>query len=264
MNCSEARQFIVAFLDNELDAALSLEVQQHIEHCPLCARECEIENAVRRQLVTRLQQADVVPEFDEAALLRVLRSEAGVRLNTPRILRRYWKLGAAGGVVTALLIAALLLVTNSVRQTHGESLADALVDDFDHFVTESKPLHIVSTDAVEVSEWLRDRTALVVRVPVVAPEIGALMGGRKCKINGTPAAFVVYRMGSELASVVALRASEEALSRMKRVDRNGHTHWIARCRGHTVLVCRRGELIYAVVSRLTEESLSPLMPPVEG
>lgn len=264
MTCSEARQYIFAFLDNELDSALSLEVQQHIEHCPLCARECEIENVVRRQLAAKLQKVDGVPEFDESALVRLLHPETGVPLDAPRGTRRFWKLGTAGGFAAALLFAASLFVANSGRQPQGVSLADALVDDFDHFVTESKPLHIVSTDPAEVSEWLRDRTALAVAVPVVDPAVGALVGGRKCKINGKSAAFAVYRVGNELASVVALQESEEALSPMKRVERNGHTHWIDHCRGHTVLACRRGDLIYAVISRLTEDSLSALMPPAEG
>lgn len=263
MTCSEARQYIFAFLDNELDAALSLEVQQHIEHCALCARECEIENVVRRQLAAKLQQTDVVPEFDESALLRLLRSGPGAPVLTPRTTRRYWKFGAAGAIAATFLFAASFLA-NPARQVQEVSLADTLVDDFDHFVRESKPLQIVSEDAHEVSGWFHEKTALAVNVPRVDPASAKLMGGRKCKINGKPAAFAVYRVGSELASVVAMRESEEALSRMKRVDRDGHTHWIDHCRGHTVLVCRRGGLIYAVVSRLPEELLSPLMPPTDG
>ncbi len=264
MTCAEARQYIFAFLDNELDAALSLEVQQHIEHCPLCARECEIEAAVRRQLVAKLQQVDDVPEFDESALLRVIRSETEGPLPAPRATRRIWKLGTAGAIAASLLLAISLFVANSVRHPQSVPLADALVDDFDHFVSESKPLHIVSADAVAVSEWLQASTALAVTVPNVDPATATLMGGRKCKINGRPAAFAVYRVGGELASVVALRESEGALVRMKRVDRNGHTHWIDHCRGHTVLACRRGDLIYVVVSRLAEDSLAALMPHTEG
>ena len=117
-------------------------------------------------------------------------------------------------------------------------------------------------DAKEVSDWLRDRTALAVSMPNVDSATGVLLGGRKCKINGAPAAFAMYRVGDETASVVALRESDQALAHMKRVDRNGDTHWVDRCRGHTVVACRRGELIYAAVSRLAEEALFPLMPPL--
>lgn len=265
MTCSEARQYIFAFLDNELDSALSLEVQQHIEHCAVCARECEIENVVRRQLAVKLQQTDAVPEFDESAFLRMLRSEPGVPLHTRRTTRRYWKLGTAGAIAAALLFAVTLFVTSRAKTgAHHVPLVDALVDCFDHFQSQGKPLEIVSDDASIVSKWLRDQTALAVHVPIVDPARGSLIGGRKCEVNGTPGTFTAYRLGDELASVVVLGVPDDALARMKRIDRNGHTHWVDHCRGHTVLACRRGDLIYAVISRLPEELLSPLMPPTEG
>lgn len=264
MTCSEAREYIFAFLDNELDSALSLEVQQHIEHCPLCAREWEIENVVRKQLAHKLQQADDVPVFDDSALVRLIRAEPAGPAPTRRMTLRNWRLATGGAIAAALLFAAALFVANRATVADRIPFADALVDDFDHFVTEAKPLQIVSANVKEVSDWLRDRTGLAVSVPIVDSATGTLLGGRKCKINGAPAAFAMYRVGDEMVSVVALRKSDEALARMKRIDRNGHTHWVDHCRGHTVLACRRGELIYAIVSRLAEEALFPLMPPAGG
>lgn len=264
MTCSDAREYIFAFLDNELDSALSLEVQQHIEHCPLCARECEIENVVRKQLSHKLQQADDVPLFDESALMGLIRPEPAGQAPARRITLRNWRLAVGSAIAAALLFAVTLFVANPARQADRVHFVDALIDDFDHFISEAKPLQIVSADAKEVSDWLRDRTALAVRFPIVDPATGTLLGGRKCKINGAPAAFAVYRVGDEMVSVVALRESDEALAHMKRIDRNGHTHWVDHRRGHTVLACRRGELIYAIVSRLAEEALFPLMPPAES
>jgi anti-sigma factor RsiW len=266
MTCGEARQYIFAFLDNELDSALSLEVQQHLEHCPLCARECEIENAVRRQLAAKLRQADEVPEFDESALVAVLRSGARTPTGyaTARKSRWSWKLQTMGAVAAVLLLASTLFIANRGAAPGNRTLADALVNDFTRFVSEAKPLEIVSADSDEVSRWLQERTALAVRVPAVDSSIATLQGGRKCKIGGKSAAFAVYRIGNELASVVAMQASEESLAHMRRIDRDGHTHWVDQCRGHTVLACRRGELVYAVVSRLPEDSISLLMPSSDG
>ncbi len=264
MTCGEARQYIFAFLDNELDSALSLDVQQHIEHCPYCARECEIENTVRRQLAARLQSVDNMPAFDESTILGMLRYGEPAPPHAHRESRRFWMVGAASGIAAAIILTLALFVGNEPAPTEHGSLANALVDDFDHFVTASKPLGIVSSDADQVSRWLQEQTTLVVRMPAVDSSIAELQGGRKCKIGGKPAAFAVYRVGNELASVVAMHEAEESLAHLRRIERDGHTHWVDRCRGHTVLVCRRGELIYAVVSLLPEESLSLLMPPAEG
>ena len=264
MTCSEARQYIFAFLDNELDSALSLEMQQHIEHCPLCARECEIENVVRKQLAGKLQRADDVPEFDESALVRRIRSKPAAPAPPRQLKLRNWKLTAGVAIAASLLLAVTLFVADRTGVTDRMPFADALVDDFEHFVSGAKPLQIVSADATDVSKWLRDRTALAVSVPSIDSATGVLLGGRKCKINGVPAAFAMYRVDDEMVSVVVLHESDEALARMKRIDRNGHTHRVDHCRGHTVLACRRGDLIYAIVSRLAEAAMLPLMPPAEG
>ncbi len=55
MICSEVREYLFAFLDNELDAQLSIALQLHLEHCPICAREVEIERTIREQLVCVLE-----------------------------------------------------------------------------------------------------------------------------------------------------------------------------------------------------------------
>jgi len=264
MTCGEARQYVFAFLDNELDSALSLDVQQHIEHCPHCARECEIESAVRRQLAAKLQQADDVPVFDESSQMALLQSDRPNFGPARRGVRRLGIIGVTGAMAAALLFSLTLFRAEWGRPTEHSPLADALVDDFTHFATERKPLQIASAESDEVSRWLQEKTTLAVRVPALDPTIGTLQGGRKCKINGMPAAFAVFRIGDELASVVAMQASEDSLASMRRIDRDGHTHWVDHCRGHTVLACSRGELIYAVVSRLPEKSLLVLMPPADG
>jgi|GEM_PF-3328030 len=264
MTCAKAREYIFAFLDNELDAALSLEMQQHIEHCPFCARECEIESAVRKQLAEKLHQREEACSPDESALVRVLRSKStGVALGRSNP-SRSWKQMIGPAVAAAVLLAILLVVVDRARNSAHPTFVDALVNDLDHFATEGKTLEFVSADATAVSDWLSGRTALAIRIPAVDADTGTLLGGRKCKINGVPAAFAMYRVGDEIVSVVALRGSDEALSHMKRVDRNGHTHWVDHCRDHTVLACRRGGLIYAIVSRLSEDALSPLMPSTKG
>jgi len=264
MNCRQARQYIFAFLDNELDAALSLEVQQHIEHCPHCARECEIENSVRRQLELTFQHTDPIPGFDESALVEMLRNRRPASTHTVRRARRFGTVGAAGAMAAALLLVVTVFLSDGEQNGAHVSLTDALVDDFDHFVAESKPLQFVSADANDVSQWLQERTSLAVRMPAAKSTVAELQGARKCKINGKPAAFAVYRMKGKLVSVVALQESDQALAAMKRIDRDGHTHWVDHCRGHTVLACSRGGLIYAIVSRLPGESLLALMPGAES
>lgn len=54
MNCSEVRDQIFAFLDNEIDGASRVAFVQHLEHCPNCSRDCEIERTISGRLRTEL------------------------------------------------------------------------------------------------------------------------------------------------------------------------------------------------------------------
>ncbi len=129
----------------------------------------------------------------------------------------------------------------------------------EHFLAEGQPLQIASSDAGVVADWLRDKTSLSVKVPQGDPDGARLLGGRKCKIGGETAAFAVYKVGNEPVSFVALPEPDDVLAEMEHVNREGHTFWIDRCKGHTILACRRGKLVYAMVSRLPEEAMMPLM-----
>ena len=46
MTCREIRDYLFAFLDNELEASLSVELQRHLERCPQCAHDAETERTV--------------------------------------------------------------------------------------------------------------------------------------------------------------------------------------------------------------------------
>ena len=89
MNCGEAREYLIAFLDGELDASLSVEVQLHLDHCCDCAREAEIERTIRGRLAGVLQGRAASPTPDEEVLLQALRA-AGLPLGV-RSYKRFGK-----------------------------------------------------------------------------------------------------------------------------------------------------------------------------
>lgn len=266
MNCRELHEYLFAFLDSELDAPLSIEVQRHLEHCPECAREAEIERTIHRQLSSVLHPSGVGVSTGEEAELEAIvttitaRDSGGVR--HARRPRRWPALLATAAV---LGIGIFEGVTWIGRQTphSADQFVDLLISDFKHFEENGRPLQIASSDSSAVSNWLADQTALAVALPVVREKDGKLLGARKCKIDGNPAAFAIYDLGGTLASLVVVPGPHPDLDTMGRVEQGGHTHWVDRCKGHTVLACKRGALVYAAVSTLPEERLFPLMANAE-
>ena len=260
MTCREAREYLFAFLDSELDAHLSIEMQRHLEQCAACAREAEIERGIRRALEQNLGALDAVKQSDagelEATLHRVTRGAGRPIL---RAHRRHRALALAG--TSAVLAAALFWLARRGTEAAApdSELAHVLIADFQDFVARDRPLQVISSDPVSVASWLEDQTALRVALPPTQNPATRLVGARKCILRGRAAAFAAYELDGQTASLIALPGSLEDMQAMRRVEQGGHTHWVDRCKGHTVVACKRGEVVYAAVSTLPEDRLLPLM-----
>lgn len=256
MTCRDAHEYLFAFLDSELDAALSIEFQRHIEHCPACAREVEIERAIRRRIETAVD-ASRVP----APAMSHFTGEPGSLIGGRSRLRpmRRGRAIIAGFAAVVLLGLWGWLGRSGLPSDAG--LADHLVSDFEHFLAEGLPVQTSSSDPGEVAGWLRKHTDVPIQLASTGAPGWRLTGGRKCVIDGRVAAFAAFERERDgaAASVVAIVASADALRGMSVVRRDEETHWVDKCRGHTVVAGTRGGLVYAVVSQLPEEDLLVLL-----
>lgn len=258
MTCGEVREYLFAFLDSELDAPLSIELQRHIEHCPACAREVEIERTVRRQLAVGLERQGPINALDEYAMRRRLASATGesvVKERPARRLRRW--VFAATSVAAVLILGVVAWLSNHPDDPRPSAnhLADGIVADFEGFVAHGSPVQFASADAAAVSAWLLDQTGIAVLLPNATPDGCRLIGARKCEIEGRTAAFALYRLDGVPSTLIVLNGQGIDFGQMAQVEHEGRTYWVDRCKGHTVLACREGEQLYAAVSTLPEPQL---------
>ena len=263
MTCGEAREFLFAFLDNELDAPLSIELQLHLDGCSDCAREAEIERTIHTHLAGSLEQtAGPVPAFEGRLTERVrFRDDFLYEIGLPRSDRTHpWRpvLGVAA-LIVILLGFGIWYRGGGLGSPQTLQLAEWAVSDFEHFVDQGAYVQLASADATEVAEWLGRKTDLAVVLPTSADPHCKLIGARQCSLDGRPVAFAVYEMHGTLAAVAVLASSPEYLKQMDESRYDGNRYWVDRRRGHTVVACRRGELVYAAVSTLPEEELICLM-----
>jgi anti-sigma factor RsiW len=259
MICSESREYLFAFLDNELDTALSIEFQHHLERCADCAREVEIERAVRGSLGRRLLEVPADFSFDESNLAMALEASSRVergrgRTNRKRLL--------ATGVAAVLLLGGIVISVKSpeIASTHSDArTADLLVADFDHFLKKGQPLQIRSQDPNAVSAWFGEQVKFEVLLPKESGGHCLLIGGRKCRIGGREAAFTMYKMEETPVSLVIVAAHPDDSDGMTLVSSGGRNHWVDRCQGHTIVAQRRGDLLYAAISTLPVSQLLHLL-----
>ena len=282
MTCSETREYLFAFLDSELDAPLSIELQRHVERCHDCAREVEIERTIRRQLDANLDAQVGDYALDEGALKLAMAADAAP---TRWAIRRFRRVGsalrrprgaallAAAASILIVFVSIWVIVPRSAPEGSGERFAIMVVDDFQHFLDKGQELQVESVDRAAVTDWLRARTSLEVILPTLDGSGCHLLGGRKCKFEGQAAAFAVYEVDGVPASLVAVGDENWNLEGMTRVDRAprpdagtttevgvvDRTYWVDSCKGHTVVAWKLGGLTYAAVSTVSTDKLLHLM-----
>ncbi len=260
MNCTEIREYLFAFLDNELDAHLSIELQHHLDHCPACAQQAEIEREVRRQLGGVLAPTEAVPVFD-ASILQATLTDGRAELGSSRLAKRRWRAAQLVGIAAAAVVVILWTLTRDATAPSPQAgnLADLVVQDYEHFMDEGQTVQLASADAAEVSTWLRAQTGLEVSIAAMTHERCKLVGARKCTLSGQPAAFALYDMAGTPVSLVATDGAAIGVGKMKRIENSASEYWVDRREGHTVVAKRAGDLIYAAVSTLPQNDLIHLI-----
>ncbi|MCH9033663.1 MAG: zf-HC2 domain-containing protein [Planctomycetes bacterium] len=260
MNCGEAREYVFAFLDSELETPLSIDLQLHLDGCPDCAREAEIERAIHKRLDHVMDGA--VPVFAgrldgyvfserQSSAIAALPSIAVNRVVGHSRVR--WNRIAA--VAASVVIVAGLALWYSLATGPGNALTQLAVGDFEHFLHEGRKLQIESGDRHRVASWLAEKTSLAVLLPTPSDPACKLLGGRKCTLAGRPAAFAVYDMQGTPVSLVVLDVSVVSFEDMREVSHRGVTHLVGRRNGFTIVASRRDSLVYAAVGKLPEKEL---------
>lgn len=265
MTCGEVREYLFAFLDGELDAPLSIELQRHLERCPGCARDAEIEREVRHRLARCLDSTVGASALDDDFLRQAIVTQQGT--DDPGHRRLRGRLLAVTSVAAMIALGAILWIVPSwgdPRPT-ADQFADWIVADFKHFVDTGSRVQFACADTAEVADWLRAETGLSVALPTPASAAGALpagasqscqlLGARKCELDGRPAAFAVFRIKDRLASLVVVERAGVDLDHFVPMDDGERTVWVDRYKGHSVVAYPRGALLYAAVSSLPREEL---------
>jgi anti-sigma factor RsiW len=251
MTCDKVLEYLFAFLGNELEPGLSIDVQTHLEHCPACAREAEVERAVRRGLEGALCTGGA-PELEEEALVRSLAAS-----NPRRPARRTslaWFLGSA------LSAAAAIAMIVHLRPAHTrEGFVDLVAQEAVEFLEHIGPVQLTTSEISVLTDWLRAQTSLPVTVADVSASGWRVIGGRRCSLDGLPAAFALFERGGGVASVIAVSEAHADMGNLKREPCGDEVHWVGRCKGRNIVANKRGGLVYFAVSDLPALELHELV-----
>jgi anti-sigma factor RsiW len=212
-----------AYNDGELDLVHTLQVEQHLQSCPACARASaaigELRSAIRER-VPRWQP----PTGLEERVKRSIRQTNGVSASLP--VRMRWLVAAAAVVLVALgLWAASWLRPSSGAQ---EWLVEQVIAiHIRSQMADNHLLDVESSDQHRVKPWFRGKLPFSPSVRNLSGKGFELVGGRLEWIQGQAAAALVYRRRLHVINLLIWPADKTGTSLPAIESRQGYQmiHW---------------------------------------
>ena len=219
MECREVDDLLGAYLDGELEPAVSTSVRDHVEGCTTCRQRLANLESIGR-MVRR------APYYQAPAELRAQVMHARAR-SAPR----HWLGWAAAAVVVASLTGSIVFVRSSTRAARTGDAVDAVaqevVSSHVRALMGSHLFDVRSTDQHTVKPWFLGKLDFSPPVTDLSHAGFPLTGGRLDYVAGRPVAALVYTRGQHTINVfVWPEASEAARSSDARAMRGFHVrHW---------------------------------------
>src|SRR5438128_4465733 len=194
MKCAEVRQFVRLYLDSELDAKHSFEVEQHLESCVECAGLFEAEKKFDVRLGRFLRRGQATRALWENIEVQI----APVRRGK---LRALWPIALAASVVIAAGAVFLtksrgLDLANAVAECHSAYVHQLIAPDFNGPVPGKSPQQFGG----------QPDTAAFAYLPSQA--IFNSSGARLCHVEGVPVALILGHCGKPPVSMIFFKKSE--------------------------------------------------------
>ncbi len=202
MKCNEIRDLVLAYLDSELDAKTSQEIQLHLQSCPECAQIFESEEKFNERLSGVLRAGKHSPGLWEEIESRLRRQRRSAWFFSR------WKpvaLGSLAGLLAVGAVTALILFRSGALSL---DLASAGEKDHIEFVQGKMTPEFTGALPEEIVRKLEGRldAAAFGKVPKTAGFRSA--GSRLCHLEGVPVAWTLGRCDNVPVSLIVFKKSE--------------------------------------------------------
>jgi anti-sigma factor RsiW len=225
VTCETARILIHPYVDGELDLSRSLELEEHLRGCAVCAAEA---SAVRT-LSTGIGEAARYYEIP-AALEGKIREMAGEKPSARRagesvLPSSGWGLIAAAAAVAFIVI--LLKGTFLTGPGGSGDLAREVVADHVRSLMAGHLTDVISSNQHTVKPWFEGKLDFSPVVEDLSAQGFALVGGRLDYLDGHPVAAIVYRRHAHVINLFVWAQPNAAEASLTTKTRDGYNlaHW---------------------------------------
>jgi anti-sigma factor RsiW len=207
MTCSEAREWIGAYADNELDLGQSAELRAHLATCDECSAELE---AIRSLSVSVKK---VVPFEAPERLARRIEAALPKPERRPKPFGGF-ALAFAAGLVVAVGAVSLIRLSGDPKQ----ELVAEIVQSHTRSLMPGHLIDVVSSDRHTVKPWFTGKTPISPTPWNLAKSGFPLLGGRLDLIDGRPIPVLVYGLRKHFVNLFVFSKTDGDWS----ADRDGY------------------------------------------
>jgi anti-sigma factor RsiW len=202
MNCDEVRQFLHAYVDDELDITAALQIEKHLPGCPTCRKELEAAQVIGRALS---QPAMYYPASSELRdrLQRAIRAEAREMEASakPRIVTAWWMRPMAFSSLAAGLLVVISSAMLYLSSGAPSGQIDELVASHVRSLEADHLLDVASTDQHTVKPWFDGKIDFAPPVIDLAPAGFPLIGGRLDYLHEGKVAALIYHRNKHVINL---------------------------------------------------------------
>jgi anti-sigma factor RsiW len=241
MNCDEARRLIAAYNDGELDLVRSLEVEEHLGSCGVCAAARENMRTLKQAARSAYFQA---PDGLRESVLAAARAADPIPQNVV-VSRapRFW-------IATGLALAAGVLLgffagQIRVRDASERTLLAALTDSHVRSLIGTHLTDVISSDQHTVRPWFEGKLDFAPPVEDLSGQGFPLVGGRVEYIDGRSVAALVYERRKHFINLFVWPSGPG----------NQEVKGEKPQRGYNIVRWRAAGMNYSAVSEIAEDDL---------
>ncbi len=252
MNCDELQLLVHAYVDNELDPARCLDLEQHLYTCEACRLSIQDWQKLRAQLTASklyFRASDTLRQRIRSGLKQVAHAANG---------RRLWRRPAIAAAAMFLLAIGVMWAVVPYYRYAGESdvLIHEVVADHVRSLMVDHLTDVQSSDQHTVKPWFDGKLDFSPAVRDFTEQGFPLVGGRLDYLANRPVAALAYHRRQHYINVFLWPAGNAAAEPQKNTSRDGYNviHWSQQGMNYWVISNLNSEELMVLVGLLREGS----------
>jgi anti-sigma factor RsiW len=245
MSPETAGVLLHAFIDGELDAASTLELEAQLKASPALRQELARLSALQSSVQTLAARFNAPPQLAQRLFAAL---PAAQPEGLPAGIPSWWRTLTIGTTATAMALLIWNLSSTFVSRGDNSALLEEVVSAHVRSLMADHLTDLTSTERHSVKPWLSNRLDFAPPVHDFASEGFSLLGGRLDYVGGKPTAAIVYRHRQHLINVFVWPSAESNDSPIR----------ISNHRGYNSTNFNSGGMSYWTVSDLNSDDLGKL------